>query len=316
MPLPMAAAWLLFVLIPADAKGGRAWTYRARVTLETEAASSEDRWRASHVFVAAADGAWEQGRWKAAGGLVATGNSAGSMTLVTREAYARLSAASWLDVEAGKRLLRWGVGYGFAPTGVLDPPRTADDPADRFSRREGVPLARADFFAGETAVTVAVARHAGEPVAAARVKRVFRGGFDVSLVAAAREGRRPSLGASITHVAGQRLEWHAEVLSHESPAGAERTLSGVGGVQYTFAGTNVVLEYHRRAGHYLFARAARAGADAHLQPEVILMRSLGDGTWTGVAGLGVRLRAELDLHVRGTSATGVRALAFGGTVRF
>jgi hypothetical protein len=57
-----------------------------------------------------------------------------------------VSAADWLDVEAGKRLLSWGVGYGFAPAGLLDPPLDATDPTDRLGLNEGRRLVRADVF--------------------------------------------------------------------------------------------------------------------------------------------------------------------------
>jgi len=49
-----------------------------------------------------------------------------------RETYVGFTAGD-VDLAVGKRILRWGVGYAFTATGVLDPPRVATDPTDRLS---------------------------------------------------------------------------------------------------------------------------------------------------------------------------------------
>jgi hypothetical protein len=235
-----------------------------------------------------------------------------------------------MDVEAGKRLLRWGVGYGFSPAGVLDPPRAATDPTDRLGLNEGRQMARVDLFRGDTSLTVAAA--GPSRVAAARLRTVLSGGVEVALIATAAPGAGPSWGGTITHVLGQQLEWHAEVIQQD--AQQARATSAVAGVQYTFLnGTNVVLEYHRNGrnleGHQqsLFMRAARSLTDAGLAPEVILIAGLDDGSRVMVPGIAWTPRGRVQLHARATRLLGGRrsiarmapwstSLTAGATVRF
>src|SRR5581483_3482365 len=83
-----------------------------------------DAWLGSNDLVASGDGTWDwQRRVKLGAGLLLIAPSDDHPELRVREAYARTSVLPWLDVEAGKRLLRWGTGYAFTPTGLLDPPR-------------------------------------------------------------------------------------------------------------------------------------------------------------------------------------------------
>ena len=333
-----------------------AWTYRARISAETEGARRNatsplappgvSAWETSQLFVASVDTSWDAGsRLRLSGGLLGVGSSRAGITVIAREAYARVSVASWMDVEAGKRLVRWGVGYGFSPTGVVDPPRLATDPTDRLGRNEGMPLARVDLFGGDTSLTIAVAAprlwrgssasSIPSRLAAARVRTVLPLGFEVSLVAAAAPGRRPSAGASLTHVAGQRLEWHGELLFHDgevnpgrslsadgagpansSIADRHRGVSAVAGFQYTLPGINVVMEYHRQhaAGaddDRLFMRAARAGADVTVAPELIVIRGLSDSSWTTVASLTWRATTRIDLYARALHPAGPRGSRAG-----
>jgi hypothetical protein len=338
-----------------DAVAQEAWTYRARISAETEAARANARspsarpraWETSQLLVASVDTSWDAGtRLRLSGGLLGVGSSTAGISVIAREAYARVSVNSWMDVEAGKRLVRWGVGYGFSPTGVLDPPRLATDPTDRLGRNEGMPLARADLFRGDTSFTIAAAaprlwRGGGSSpmipsrLAAARVRTVLPLGFEVSLIAVAAPGRRPSGGASMTHVVGQRLEWHGELLVHDgaanpvagfaadgaapansSSAERHRGVSAVAGFQYTLPGINVVMEYHRQHAaeaddDRLFMRAARAGADVTFAPELILIRGLRDSSWTTVAGLAWRATARIELYARALHLAGPRGSRAG-----
>ena len=128
------------------------------------------------------------------------------MRVRVREAYGRLSATDWMDVEFGKRLVRWGVGYGFAPAGVLDPPRLATDPTDRLGVNEGRPMGRVDLFRGDTSLTLA-ADGVSSRVAAARLRTVLAGGVEVAVIAAprqatARRGAAPSPTSSASSWSG------------------------------------------------------------------------------------------------------------------
>jgi hypothetical protein len=290
--------------VPLTAAAQSAATYRAQVTAEAGGIRINEAsplipagargWTDGSLFVATGAGSWEPGsRLRLAGGLALTGLRGGEVRLRVREAYSRVSVTNWMDVEAGKRLVRWGVGYGFAPAGVLDPPRLATDPTDRLGINEGRPLGRVDLFRGETSLTVAaagalrmaaVAAAGGSRVTAARLRTVLSGGVEVAVIASAAPDAGPSWGGTITHVIGQQLEWHAEVIEQDAlgsrsvsavagaqravsgmvgaqravsgvvgaqravsgVVGAQRAVSGVVGAQYTFLnGVNVVVEYHR-----------------------------------------------------------------------
>lgn len=322
--LPFVTAAVLLASPPAALAQGE-WTYRARAGVEGAATSLSS----SGLLFTTADSTWDDGRLRVGGGLIFTGEDGGQFDVRARELFGRVSATPWMDVEVGKRLVRWGVGYGFAPTGVLDPARVATDPTDRLGRNEGTTLVRADLFRGGSSITLAATAHR---VAAARARTVI-GGVEIALVARVRRGERVAWGVNLTHVVGERLEWHAEFLSHDRGEGAppgrgqppppRRAFSAVAGLQYTFTGgANVVLEYHRN-GHglddgewagvlagtrppgvaparrqFLFLRIARSGAEAALAPELIVIAGLDDGGWTIVPGVTWTPRARLQVYAR------------------
>jgi hypothetical protein len=259
------------------------WTYRVRAGDEATATRANTTspfcgsgigslWDGSNQIVATGDGTWTRDRLSTGAGIAVLGASGSDVAVRVRQAYARVSATSWLDVEAGKRLVRWGTGYAFTPTGLLDPPRTATDPQDRLGLNEGMALAQATLFRGGTALTVAAAAPRGQAqdervdkttrLFAAKLRTAIHG-FELALVASGADRRRLSAGANFTHVVGDRLEWHGEWLAHDrtSPwdarldpacpercrgAAGARTLSALIGLQYTSAsGVNVVLEGYR-----------------------------------------------------------------------
>lgn len=277
------------------------WTYRARVSEEVTATrpdaaspfasalSTPDRWTFGHLVAATADTTygWRDRLHFGAGiGVRAGSGQARVLRISSREAYARWSALSWLDVEAGQRIVRWGTGYAFTPTGVLDPPRDAIDPQDRLGLSQGTVMVKADAYKGSTSVTfVASAPRVGQAAGSAAPERLYAGrvrttlrGLEVALVGAAAARRRPSWGANVSHVIGDRLEWHGELLSREdrsvwravlSPEfvpGRGRTIDALAGMQYTFsAGTNLVLEYYRDGNGLTSAQWDRLVAAAVLR---------------------------------------------------
>ena len=114
----------LAVFAPRAATAQSSTTYRAQVTAEATVIkvngasplvpAAADAWSSGSLFVVTGAGSWDYGgRLKLAGGLAMSGATDGEVRARTREGYARLSATNWMDVEAGKRLVRWGVGYGF-----------------------------------------------------------------------------------------------------------------------------------------------------------------------------------------------------------
>lgn len=309
------------------------WTYSGRLTAEstsirTNPASplggpSED-WNTRTYVVTTGDSAWTSGdRFRIAGAFAAVGSSNGTAEGRVRELYGRASAASWLDLEVGKRVLRWGVGYGFSPAGLLDPPRIATDPGDRLQLNEGRLLARADAYRGGTSFTLAVA----ERRTAARLSAILGGGVEIAAIGAAIQGQRPSMAATVTHVVGQQLAWHVDAAFADHEQG--RALTAAVGVQYTFArGVNVVVEYHRNGRGFdrdgwnevlagrraprerparqnsLFTRVARAGADGAIIPELIVVAGLDDGGWTVVPSITWAAHKRLQAHIRATWLAG------------
>lgn len=339
MRFPLALCLTLAIAAPASAQSS--WTYRGRVAAESTstqanggsplARASTNTWRTQQVFVASADGIWTSGdRLRIGAALSGVASGHGDFDGRVREIYARASVAPWMDVEAGKRIVRWGVGYGFSPAGVLDPPRVATDPSDRLQLNEGLLLARADLYYADSSLTVT----AGEKLVAARLSTIAPGGLEIALIGAAGPDRSPQYAATITHVIGQRLEWHAETLVHEDAA--ERVISGTAGLQYTFtAGLNVVVEYHRNARglndeewndvlsgrrspgarpgreNFLFLRAARAGADVRISPELIVIAGLDDNSWTLLPSVTWTPHRHVQAHVRVTRLAGPKRSVAG-----
>lgn len=303
----VAAGLVIASVAPALAQSPPAWRVRftdeasgGRVNTSSLFASPvrADDWTVSNQFLAAGDATWEpRARVKLGSGIALRVPTGDSTTLRVREAYGRVSVLSWLDVEAGKRLSRWGTGYAFTPTGLIDPPRDATDPQDRLGLNEGMLLVRADAFRGATAVTVAVTAprvnrpsSALEPhrLAAVRVRTTV-GGVDVAAVASVADDRAAAFGANFTHVAGRQLEYHGEVLTHDissawrrvldASRSPTRTVSALVGMQYTFqAGMNVVVEYYRD-GNGLNTPLWNQLVDAVLtrRAQTALMGSSGEG---------------------------------------
>ncbi len=326
----------LTLAAPAPAFAQSAWSYRARVAAETTSSqangaspltrASTASWRTRQLFLASGDAAWTPSdRARVGGALAGIASEHGNFDGRVREIYARASAASWLDLEAGKRIVRWGVGYGFAPAGVLDPPRVATDPSDRLQLNEGRWLARGDVYRGESSLTVA----GGENLAAARFSTVARGGVEIGLIAAAGRDRHPQYAATMTHVVGDRFEWHGEALLHDDEGA--RVVSAAAGFQYTFAaGVNLIVEYHRNGlgmnsaewsaalsgrrapgerparDNFLFLRAARTGANDKVSPEVIVIAGIDDNSWTVLPSVTWTAHRHVQMHIRATHLAGAR----------
>jgi len=126
---------------------------------------------------------------------------------------------SW-DLLLGKKILKWGTGYAFNPTGVIEPQRSPSDPGDRLNQNEGRNLVSLTGFIGKSSFTAvylndAVYAHSklawGTNELALRAY-TFIAGLDLSLVAHYREGDRLEVGANTSYVIGDNLELHGELL--------------------------------------------------------------------------------------------------------
>ena len=140
-----------------------------------------------------------------------------------KETYAGLSAGDF-DFMAGRRIVRWGTGYAFTATGVLDPPRDPTNPTDRLNLYEGRDMVKADFVHGPHAFTLAWSTAALAPASAnlhdttAFRYNVLVHGFDTALIAGDDRGGDAFGGLTFTSVFGQAWELHGEAAWREHEA--------------------------------------------------------------------------------------------------
>jgi len=197
-----------------------------------------------------------------------------------RELALDLSIGESWDLLAGRKILKWGTGYAFNPTGVVEPQRSPSDPTDRLNQNDGRNLVSLTGFVGKSSFTAVYLNDAeyahsrltwGKNEIALRLY-TFIAGLDLSLVGHYREGDRLELGANTSYVIGDNLELHGEVLGKKGTSmlyhailGSEEpaqeftsfpysaTADGsreifcklLAGGQFTFnGGLNVALEYY------------------------------------------------------------------------
>ena len=140
--------------------------------------------------------------------------------LRVKETYTGLSAGDF-DFMAGRRIVRWGTGYAFTATGVLDPPRDPTNPTDRLNLYEGRDMVKADFVTGPNAFTLAWSTAALAPASAnlhdttAFRYNVLAHGFDTSLIAGDDRGGDAFGGLTFTRVLGEAWEIHGEAAWRE-----------------------------------------------------------------------------------------------------
>jgi hypothetical protein len=166
-----------------------------------------------------------QQRWTLASSLVGIAETyTDTFTqLRVKEAYAGLSAGDF-DFMAGRRIVRWGTGYAFTATGVLDPPRMPTNPTDRLNLNEGRDIVKADYVHGPNAFTLAWSTTAFTPASAnlhdttAFRYNVLVHGFDTSLIAGDDRGGDAFGGLTFTRVLGEAWEVHAEAAWREHEA--------------------------------------------------------------------------------------------------
>ncbi len=154
--------------------------------------------------------------------------------LRVKETYAGLSAGDF-DFMLGRRIVRWGVGYAFTATGVLDPPRDPTNPTDRLNLYQGRDMVKADFVHGPHALSLAWSTATLAPAGSnlhdttAFRYNVLVHGFDTSLIAGNDRGGDSFGGLTFTRVFGQAWEVHGEAAWREQGAilmGAKYTTTG------------------------------------------------------------------------------------------
>jgi hypothetical protein len=143
--------------------------------------------------------------------------------LLVKEAYAGLSAGDF-DFTLGRRMVRWGTGYAFIATGVLDPPRDPANPTDRLNLNQGRDMIKVDFVHGPHAFSLAWSSAALAPAGTnlhdttAFRYNILVHGFDTSLIAGDDRGGDAFGGLTFTRVFGQAWEMHGEVAWREQGA--------------------------------------------------------------------------------------------------
>ncbi|HXN46182.1 MAG TPA: hypothetical protein VN893_06045 [Bryobacteraceae bacterium] len=194
-------------------------------------------------------------RWRLAASLAAVGSTDGDThgQLRVREAWGGFTAGDF-DFSLGKKILRWGTGYAFTPTGVLDPPRNPIDPTDRLSLNEGREMAAVDWVSGRHALTAVWA--SGITDTTALRYNTMIAGFDSALIFAHDRGRPDFYGANFTRVVGEALEVHGEFAHRDSNAVL------LGGKYMLHSGVNTIFEWYSpetpRLGRYVFLSVGKA----------------------------------------------------------
>lgn len=199
--------------------------------------------------------------------------------LLLRELFVKLAPASAVDLTCGRAILKWGTGYAYNPTGVIEPRRNPSDTSDRLRRFRGLDLAQADFYFRASSLTLVYLntlqtgnrwRFANDHRLALRLSTLVQG-FDLALIGFWEKRRRGKLGCNFTKVLGAALEIHGEFLGTRDPATPQHLITTVhtpdtlfhvypfaprrashrrwfgqylAGGQYTFGGkVNLVMEY-------------------------------------------------------------------------
>jgi hypothetical protein len=175
--------------------------------------------------------------------------------LRVREAYVGVSLGE-VDLTAGRQLVRWGAGYAFTATEVLDPQRVATDPTDRLNLNEGRDMVKADWIRGKGDLSLAYALGARDTLAARY--NIMEHGFDTSIVVAHDRRGVTTTGVNVTRVFGDSTEVHGEFAWR-------RTATGLFGGKYTHAsGVSVIAELYSPTPampgrqFYGFVRVAKA----------------------------------------------------------
>ena len=220
---------------------------------------------ATNLLLAQPSFSWRQAqRWRLSASLAAIGSTDGDThgQLRVREAWGGFTEGDF-DFSLGKKILRWGTGYAFTPTGVLDPPRNPLAPTDRLSLNEGREMVAADWVSGRHALTAVWAtagvfgsRLAGMTDTAALRYNTMIAGFDSALIFAHDSGRPDFYGGNFTRVVGEALEVHGEFAHRDSNA----VLAG--GKYMLRSGVNTIFEWYSppapRLGRYVFVSVGKS----------------------------------------------------------
>ncbi len=137
-----------------------------------------------------------------------------------REAYAVVTANENWDFSVGKKLVKWGTGVAYNPSGFADPPKDPRDPNDRLGLNQGTELVQANYVRGDSSIDVVYFAPrlyvTSLPIRsrdrlAVRYNRLWQG-IDVSVMALAASGAPHRLGGNLSYVWGTSTELHGELV--------------------------------------------------------------------------------------------------------
>jgi hypothetical protein len=256
--------------------------------------------------------------------------------LAVQETYLGFSPGDF-DLTVGKRILKWSVGYAFAPAGILDPARNPTDPTDHLSLNQGREMATADWIKGSQSLTVAWASGGLLDTHPPTLKEtlafrynVLMRGWDTSVIVGQDRGAGNFYGANFTRVFGQAIEIHGE-------AGVRHNAMVLFGGKYTHrSGWGGIVEYYRPDGsvtpvaglppvppgdQYLFARAAKSRVRElpgwkEWDVAVYMIMSLRDGSRVWVGEVDRRFGNRCTAYVRGLAPGGDKLRSEFGMIPF
>jgi hypothetical protein len=135
-----------------------------------------------------------------------------------RELSADISVTDEMNLLIGKKILKWGTGYAFNPTGVVEPQRSPSDPSDRLNQNDGKTLLSLTAYHEKSSLTFVYLNdaqivnselHWGTNEYAIRAN-TFLSGFDISFIGHYKQGDRLECGTNFSYVIGDHLELHGE----------------------------------------------------------------------------------------------------------
>jgi hypothetical protein len=136
-----------------------------------------------------------------------------------KELYLDKSITDYFRFSLGRKIMKWGTGYAFNPTGVVEPRRDPADPSDRLNQYQGLKMLAVDAFYRQSSLTLVysndVTYNRGLKWAADEYAVRFYSlvqGADVSLVAHWKEKEKNQFGFNFAYTYGDHWEFHSEFL--------------------------------------------------------------------------------------------------------
>ncbi len=175
----------------------------------------------------------QQGAWTFRGQAIATQQLDGSHAHgkgIINELYVDFSMAD-LEASVGKKVVSWGVGYGYRPLDVI---QRETRQALRTFDLEGVPILQLESFTATSAITAIIAQRVRfdgmHPQVGGYEGALKYSGLladtDVHVLLYHRQGEGVSMGAGVSTIFGVHLAWHGSVRYLPSYTSLQHKLSG------------------------------------------------------------------------------------------